>query len=155
MGSFELPDPIVAISDQKTGAFADENFAGNVGYGTIRQFVPTFDYECRTLELTPSPLFGTPASYNGTGITWRLHDDGAWRVLHVMPGSPAAAAGVAVNDVLIAIGESAAMSVTRARIRELQAAKAGTPLRLQVRRGGESLTFNLALAQFVPTFRPQ
>jgi hypothetical protein len=153
IGPFQLPDPIVAISDQKTGAFADPKFAGNVGYGTLRHFVPTFDYECRTLEITKSPLFGTPASYNAAGITWRQHDDGTWRVLHVMPNSPAAAAGLQIDDALISIDDTAAPSLTRAKIGELQSRQPGTELSLQVRRETERLSFTLKLRRFVPRFQ--
>jgi hypothetical protein len=154
IGMFELPDPIVEISEQKSGAFAEPNFAGNIGYGTLRQFVPTFDYECRTLELTPSPVFGTPAPYDRAGITWRRHDDGTFRVLHVLSGSPASAAGVRIDDVLIAIDDQTAASLTRAKINELQSATSGTRVRMQVRRGDQRLTLSMKLAEFVPKFRP-
>lgn len=150
IGGFQLREPIVNITEQKTGAFADPNFAGNIGYGTLRQFVPTLDYECRSLVLSPSPLFGTPAPYDGAGITWKPGDDRTWRVLHVMPGSPAAAAGIQADDMLISINDNAASTLTRAKLGELQSASPGTPLELQVRRGDQHIVAKLTLARFIP-----
>jgi predicted aspartyl protease len=152
IASHRLRDPIVNISEQKTGAFADPNFAGNIGYGTLRNFIPTFDYECRTLELARSTLFGTPPRFDGAGVTWRRGEDGLWRALHVMPGSPAAAAGLQAGDVLVSMNEHAASTLTRGKLGELQSAEPGSTLALTIERGEKQRDVQFTLARFIPRY---
>jgi predicted aspartyl protease len=154
IGSHRLRDPIVNITEQKTGAFADPNFAGNIGYGTLRNFIPTFDYECRTLELARSSMFGASPSFDGAGVTWRRGEDGLWRVLHVMPGSPAAAAGLQVDDVLVSMNQQAASTLTRGKLTEIQSAEPGSTLALEIKRGEEQRDVRLTLARFIPRYEP-
>ncbi|HKE94225.1 MAG TPA: aspartyl protease family protein [Povalibacter sp.] len=152
LGPFRLDAPVVAISRQNGGVFAEARFGGNLGYGILRNFTLTFDYECRVLELAPSHLYGTPAPYNGLGATWR-EADGAWRVVDAMPGSPAEAAGLRTGDELVSANDTSGTALTRAWLDNLQNQPPGTRVTLAWRRDREIHEASVALKDFVPRFQ--
>lgn len=57
LGPFKLYNRYTDIMQSDTGAFADRNDAGNIGYGTLRNFVFTFDFSNRTLFLERTRWF--------------------------------------------------------------------------------------------------
>src|SRR5262249_23409138 len=53
LGPYEWDDPVVTVSGATTGAFASEEFAGNIGNRILERFRVTFDYERRQVYLEP------------------------------------------------------------------------------------------------------
>src|SRR6185369_4399071 len=53
LGPYEWDDPIVVVSHATEGAFASEEFAGNIGNRILERFRVTFDYERRQIYLEP------------------------------------------------------------------------------------------------------
>ena len=51
LGPFNLYNRYADVMLSDTGAFADVNEAGNIGLGTLKNFIFTFDYAGRTLYL--------------------------------------------------------------------------------------------------------
>jgi hypothetical protein len=51
LGPFKLYNRMTDVMLSDTGAFADRNEAGNIGLGSLRNFVITFDYASHTLYL--------------------------------------------------------------------------------------------------------
>lgn len=150
IGPHRLSDPLAGVSEQKAGAFAEPGFAGNLGYPTLRNFTPKFDYECRVLELPKSEVFGTPELADRAGIIWRKQDDGSWRVLHVVPTSPGERAGLQAGDLLLALEGESLEALTRERFWELHAQPAGTMLKMRVKRGDKPVNARVRLADFIP-----
>lgn len=150
IGPHRIPNPYAGVSEQKSGAFAAPDFSGNLGYPTLRHFTPTFDYECRVIELTPSRAFGAPELADRVGITWRQERDGTWRALHVVPDSPGARAGVKAGDKLLRWGGESVAQLTRERISILHGQRAGSVLKLVVERDAKPVRVRIRLADFVP-----
>ena len=150
IGPHRLSNPLAGVSEQKSGAFAEPGFAGNLGYPTLRNFTPKFDYECRVLELPKSEVFGTSEPPDRAGIIWRKQDDGSWRVLHVVPNSPGERAGLEVGDLLLALEDESLDALTRERFWELHARPAGTTLKMRVKRGEKAVSARVRLADFIP-----
>jgi len=67
----------------------------------------------------------------------------AGSVLYVLPGSPAALAGILPHDLLVSV-DGGPLRDAAGRARTL--GEAGTPVTVQVRRGGALITFNLVRA---------
>ena len=66
LGSFTVPDPVVAIVQGNLGsggAIAD----GLLGSGFFRRFTVAFDFDGRTLYLTPNEHFPQPHIFDASG----------------------------------------------------------------------------------------
>ncbi|MEM6796885.1 MAG: aspartyl protease family protein [Acidobacteriota bacterium] len=75
-----------------------ENLGGNLGNEVLRRFDLFFDYTGGRLILRPNRDFSDSFVYDHSGL--HLSYGEQFRVEHVLEGSPAAAAGVEVGDVL-------------------------------------------------------
>lgn len=94
LGSYDIPNPVAAVTDELS----------SIGGGVLSHFVVTFDQEHDQAffqrdsaeEIAIPPLRTTGLSFRKTPAYWK--------VVGVIPGSPAAAAGVAVGDLVSRIG---------------------------------------------------
>lgn len=83
-------------------------------------------------------------AYVGIGITITVaHDGDGLQVMEVNPGSSAEAAGILVDDVIIAIEGQSASGMTTTDARNLVRGKEGTNVEITVRRGTEELTLSV------------
>jgi membrane-associated protease RseP (regulator of RpoE activity) len=95
--------PVVGLSLDKGGSFADPSLSGNIGGGILKRFVVTFDYGHNTMYL--KPVAGPVAdldSYDRAGMWFNVTPEG-FKVISVTDGSPAAQAGIRPDDVITAI----------------------------------------------------
>lgn len=105
LGGYTVNRPSTQLMATKSGAFASNTQAGNIGHGILSRFVLTLDYEHRQLFLERGQDF---AKENADKRTW--HDLSFDRQAHdrivvtrVDPGSPSAKAGLQVGDQITAI----------------------------------------------------
>jgi hypothetical protein len=146
LGPVDVGGPVIYLSQQRAGAFADPTVAGNVGEGVFERFNVTFDYGRR------QAFFERTAHYND-GDSLRLltlkRDQDGLRVLSVLPGGPAAEAGIEAGDVVETIEGSEARYLDYWPLRRLFSRPAGTRLRLHVRREGRTFDVVVVLGQTV------
>jgi C-terminal processing protease CtpA/Prc len=82
-------------------AISDEN-SGNIGTRVLRQFTVTFDLPHGVMYLEKNSNWSKPEVFNRAGIIIdSIQMD--QKVMNVLPGSPAAMAGVEIGDVLLQI----------------------------------------------------
>jgi hypothetical protein len=67
---------------------------GSIGYQILRQFVITFDYSRREIWFKHSPAFGTKTIQWKSGFQAIKANGSGFRVVNVLPNTPAAAVGV-------------------------------------------------------------
>ena len=80
------------------------------------------------------------------GIELDFSESESPRIIRVLEGSPAAAAGLAVGDVLVALDGVAYTTASKDELREAKKTMVpGREVRLTVRRGGEELVLPLTL----------
>ena len=80
-------------------------------------------------------------AYVGIGITIQQAEDGSgFLIVTVDPDGPAQEAGIAVNDLLIAVEDQDVRDMTASEVRELIRGKEGTKVSLTVMRQGEHQT---------------
>ena len=121
IGSFTLHNPITLFSQAAGGAFASAALAGNIGAQIANRFRVFLDYSHRHLILEPSPTFSDPYDRAFSGLALRA--EGAnyrtFRVRDVLEDSPATEAGLMVGDIVTAIDDTAADTLTLTAINEM------------------------------------
>jgi len=149
IGPYQIPNAVAGFAEQTKGAFADPFNPANVGGATLRRFDVTFDYAHQQLLLAKGADFDAPFNYDRSGI-FLIDANGAYTVLSVFPNSPAAAAGLAKGDVILAINGAQASSDSLAAVRALLSQNAGTVVHLHVRGAqGAERDVTLTLADYV------
>jgi hypothetical protein len=91
-------DVPISIPQVTSGFFATRGVAGNLGSGFLSRFTVVFDYKAQTVTFIPNRNIAMPFRVDHVG--WSLGQDhvGDFDVRHVVPGSPAANAGIAIGD---------------------------------------------------------
>jgi hypothetical protein len=146
LGPVRIGNLVAGFATQSKGAFADPNYAGNVGSGLLKRFVVTFDYARQLMYLKPLPA---PVADSGTfdraGL-WINTVAAGLKVTDVTAGGPAAKAGVQVGDAVTAVDGAAASSISlsdlRARLRD---SEPGTVVAFTIERGGATRVVHVTL----------
>lgn len=137
MGGVEV-HPLTMLTTDKGGSSAEEEMAGNIGGGTLKRFVVTFDYERNTMYL--KPVAGEVAdldTFDRSG-TWFNRDTEGFKVVDVTPGTPAAEAGLAKDDIITAVDGKSATSTDLPELRKrLRNQAPGTVVSFAVKGKGE------------------
>jgi len=134
LGSVKVDDVVAGFSSQKSGAFADPAYQGNVGAGILKRFVVTFDYDHRIMYLKalPAPVADTGV-FDRSGMWINLAGDG-FEVVDVSAGGAAGAAGLAVGDHIVAVDGKPGGSLSDLRM-SLRDQPAGSVVTFTVKRG--------------------
>ena len=149
LGPVEVPEPVTGLSTQRTGAFAATEVAGNVGYGVLSRFTVYLDYQEQRVVLERNSRFARPDSADRAGV-WLHITDRTFEVIEVVPGTPAAEAGLAPGDRILSVDGVAAARLTLPGVRRLLRERpAGTRLELRVRRDGSVRRVRLVLRDLV------
>jgi len=77
---------------------------GNLGSGVLGRFNITFDYPHQKIHLVRNQRFAAPFEWDMSGLVLEPGPGDTLSVAQVVPGSPAALAGVAGGDRIVAIG---------------------------------------------------
>jgi hypothetical protein len=146
LGSVKVDDVVAGFSSQKSGAFADPAYQGNVGAGILKRFVVTFDYDHRIMYLKalPAPVADTGV-FDRSGMWINLAGDG-FEVVDVSAGGAAAAAGLAVGDHIVAVDGKPGGAVSLSDLRmSLRDQPAGSVVSFTVKRGEKTWTVPVTL----------
>lgn len=101
-GPWRWDGPMVSVSHATEGAFASEEFAGNVGNRILERFRVTLDYDGRRVWLEPGARYRERDSFTRAGALL-VREDGRVLARSVLPGSPAAKAGLREGDEVTAV----------------------------------------------------
>ncbi len=145
LGSLVVEAPVLRLPVAVGGALAIRHVAGNIGGEILRRFLVTFDYARRVVHLAQGEPAARSFDVDRSGLWINRHADGAI-VGAVMAGSPADAAGLQVDDVIVAVdGEPAAAIGLDPLRRRLAESSAGTRVTFDVRRGDAEVQAALVL----------
>jgi clan AA aspartic protease (TIGR02281 family) len=116
------------------------DIAGYIGAGILRRFNLSFDSASQRMFFEPNAGFAVnppPPACVRSGLVC-LPDGTNWIVKDVIPGSPAAEAGVRLEDRLLEIDGHAVQPLKLGEVKSFFQAVPGTPVRLRVQTNGES-----------------
>lgn len=114
LGTLTINEPIVHLSQNKSGALAATDFDGIIGAELLKKFRVIFDYSRQRLILEPNTYFSQRCEYNMTGVSVRAtgQDFKRFTVYQVINDSPGAEAGVRVGDVIVSLNGRPASELT-------------------------------------------
>jgi S1-C subfamily serine protease len=121
VGPVALHDVPINLQQGTSGAYARASFSGTVGQRVLSRFINTWDYGRSMLWLAPGKDVAQPfAPRTSFGVAW-LADGPAFTIFTVSAvrkDSPAAAAGFARGDTLVALDGQAAATLRLARVQQ-------------------------------------
>jgi hypothetical protein len=146
IGPYLIDRPLVALSQDTVGSLTHAALGVNVGGNILRRFTVIIDYAHARLILEPNAEAREPIASDASGLVLeaRGKDFKTFRVRAVVPGSPAAEAGVQDGDVL---AEIEGQDIGRYALWQLQDAlkQAGRVYRVHLRRGDRDTVATLRL----------
>jgi predicted metalloprotease with PDZ domain len=146
VGSYLVDAPLVALSQDKVGAFASETISVNIGGNILRRFTLILDYPNGRVILEPNKHIHEPFASDASGLILTAQGDDfrTFVVQDVLPDSPASEAGLIQGDVITAIDGH---SVNRYALWQLQDVfkDSGRTQRVTIQRSQSFLTLTLAL----------
>jgi len=103
IGPFTIDRPVAELSTDTAGSQNDAALAGNIGAGILKRFVVTLDYGHQLIYL--KPIKGGIAdldTFDRAGM-WLNTDPDGFKIIDVMPNTPADDAGLKVGDIVTAV----------------------------------------------------
>ena len=143
--------PVVELSTDTKGGFAEASLAGNIGAGILKRYVVTLDYEHRVMYLKPvTETVRDLDTFDRSGMWINLADDGGFAVVDVTPNAPAAEAGLRAGDEIVAVGGEATSSLKLYDVRRmLRNMPAGSMVKLTVKRDGGTSDVTVTLRDLI------
>ena len=141
-GPFTLPEPVVALLESDLGGGGTDD--GLLGAGFFRRFnTVTFDYHERRMYLEPNARLTAPHTFDASGVGFIADPSGLVAAL-VLPGSPAAHAGIEAGDRLLELDDRAVHAMTPIEVRDALSVPGATRT-LRMLRGTQILIITLKL----------
>jgi hypothetical protein len=150
LGDLRIEAPVTGLGRGTRGADADQDVEGNIGGDLLRRFTAYFDYKRGRMLLVKNATFGTPFEYDMSGMLLQSADLKFKRVVvaEVVPGSPAAEAGVKAGDEVQLVDgapvEQTPIEALRGRLRA-----AGVKVALRLLRGGKPVDVTLITRRLI------
>jgi hypothetical protein len=148
LGTFTLQDIPSNLMVGAKGAYASASFSGTIGEGVLHRFNTVYDYSRSVMTLQPNAAFEQPFPARKTfGATFLSDgpDYTRFTVTGVRKESPAEAAGLKKDDVVVAADEKPASALRLADIRKLIADE-GAHHVLTIQRGDEKVAIDFTVS---------
>ena len=147
LADVELPRPIAFLA--RVPGFGGLNEPdGLLCPDFLRRFNVTFDYPHRKLILEPGPHFVDEAPFDSSGTLIYREGQNPSRVLEVVPGSPAAEAGLQPHDIVLDFDGRLDSELSMGEIRAALES-AGRECTLHIQRGAEVFAVKLKLRPLI------
>jgi hypothetical protein len=138
-------------AEDRKGSFASRTEAGNIGNEIYENFTLTFDYSRNLVWFKPvRDSAHAVFTYSRTGMSVYKPAADAFAVAIVIPHGPAAEAGIAEGDRILAVNEIPASKLSGWDMRRLSRQSPGTELRLAVLHLGGVRPVAVALREVLP-----
>lgn len=151
LGRYTIKSPVATFSKSKGGILAEDNMSGILGGEVLRRFKVIFDYPQRRMILESTAHFDEPYEFDMSGlfITAEGKDLKIFKVYKVMTNSPGFKAGLREGDLIEAINNRPAASMSLEQIRQMFKQEAGKKYLLSVRRGDKMLETKIKLRRLI------
>jgi C-terminal processing protease CtpA/Prc len=141
---------VVEVSTDKGGDFAAGSIAGNIGAGILKRYIVTLDYEHSRIYLKPVTIpVGDLDTFDRAGL-WINESDDGYKVVDITKGAPAEAAGLKVDDDIVAVDGKPAKSIPLYEMRrQLRDQAPGTVVTFTVKRGNGTANVPVTLRNLI------
>ncbi|MEQ9307011.1 MAG: aspartyl protease family protein [Marinoscillum sp.] len=120
IGSFDIEDLPIGISQAKQGIQHNKKAAGIIGNEVLKHFNITYDYNASMVYLVANEYFENPYMVNSSGINLQFGASMEKLLIHrVFEGSPAEAAGIKVDAQLLEVNGKKVSEYTLPEIRKI------------------------------------
>jgi len=144
-----FPHIVARYAADSRGAFSSRTESGNVGNDILASFTLEFDYGHEQIWFEPVAA-PAPQPFNRSGVTVVKERAEAFKVVAVAAGTPAAEAGLLVNDDIVAVDGTAAKLLSGWDFRRAIRRPPETRLPLSIIRAGQPLSVVLTLRELLP-----
>lgn len=150
LGDLRIEAPVTSLGRGTKGADADPEVEGNIGGDLLRRFTAYFDYKRGRMLLVKNASWGSPFEYDMSGMLLQAADLELKRVVvaEVIPGGPAAEAGVKAADEVQAVDgqavEQVPIEALRARLRA-----PGVKVTFKLLRGGKPVEVTITTRRLI------
>ncbi len=150
IGSFDIPNPLatIPVSEETAGAMAMLDSAGTIGNAIWSKFTVYFDYPHNQLILESKENLTEKMQMNKAGFA-AIQKGEHLEIANVLPGTPAAEAGLQVGDQLLKINRTKSGDLSTEKVAEILNGPEGTTLKLKVLRGGKKVKIKLTLREYL------
>jgi predicted aspartyl protease len=150
-GEVTVEDFPATLSQVRSGLVATDFAAGVIGAAVLQRYRVAFDYGRERLVFQEQPYDADDLDYDKSGLflVADFENRSLIRVLDVVPGSPAAKAGIEVGDRLIGMAGAPLGETALERVRRTLRGPEGTEVDLALEREGELLRVRLRLRPVV------
>ena len=149
IGNYTIKGPITLFSEDKGGAFASDQLAGNIGARVANKFRLFLDYGRSRIIFEPNSSFAAPYDYASPGMSM-IAEGGDYRVFRVravLENSPASEAGLQKDDIIANVNGKAATEFTLTKLNEMF--ERPVPYTLTIKRGEQTLQLTLTPRRLV------
>jgi hypothetical protein len=144
-----FPRTVAHYSPDKKGAFSSRTESGNVGNDILASFALDFDYGRGQIWFEPAaPPMQRP--FSRAGVTVIKERAEAFKVVAVAAGTPAAEAGLLVNDEIVAVDGTPSKLLSGWDFRRAIRRPPQTRLPLSIVRAGDPRSVVLTLRELLP-----
>jgi hypothetical protein len=121
IGAYKMAAPTTLFSEDKGGAFANSQLAGNIGQQIMSKFRIFLDYGHARIILEPNKTFGDPFDRASAGLALRTEDRNykTFRITDVLENSPASEAGLKKDDIIIMIDNQSGADLTLTKVNDM------------------------------------
>lgn len=136
-------------AEDKQGSFSSRTEAGNIGTDLLANFTLDFDYSHNRIWFEYVPGY-TPPPFQRSGMSLYRGEPKKLSVANVLPGGPAAKAGLRKDDVVITIAGKQAEFIGRREVSHILSQSPGTVIPVTYLRDGKEFKTEIALEELLP-----
>ena len=144
-----FPETIGHYTPDKSGAFSSRTESGNVGNQILSNFTLTFDYGRSRIWFASMPRTEQPP-FNRAGVTIFKERAEAFKVVAVAAQTPAAEAGLQIDDEIVAVDGTPSKQLSGWDFRRAVRLPPDTKLTLSILHAGQPQTVHLTLRELLP-----
>jgi hypothetical protein len=149
VGPYSWEEPLVSLSTVESGAFASEDYAGNIGTQILERFKCILDYDRRELILEPGKKYSKRDQFTRAGVQLARFGDNV-KAMQVLDDSPAAKAGLKEGDEVVSLDGKPILSYAPDDLTELlHNGKVGRKIVFEVTRDGKKEKRTLTLREIL------
>jgi PDZ domain len=144
IGRRPAADTIAELSRSKLAGGDNPKLAGVIGAAFLRRFNIVLDYGHQKIILEPNTHFGDydEEDKSGLAVVAKGSNLKTFEIVHVVPGTPAARAGIRAGDIIEGINDEAAADMTLASVRDLFR-QVGYKYQIVIERGDQTKTMTI------------